>query len=260
MYPYLTLFGISVELYYVMYGVGLVAAVAASLALAKRLRFSRLQAALLTLAGFALGVLGAKLMSYVYIYAMKTASGGAYVPVSGVCLFGALLIMPLFPLLVSRPLKRPAGEASDLLAPGIFLVLAFSKVGCTLGGCCFGVPAAHGIVTPYASFRAFPVQPCEALCTFIVTAFLLVRLYRAKNRRTGDLYPIGMMLYCAQRFFWERFRYYAEPAEARFLGPLTFWQTVSLFSFIIAAIWLAFLYRRKQLPDFSDPKYKVEVI
>ena len=260
MYPYLNVFGKEIELYYVMYGVGLIAAVAVSLILAKRLRFTRPRALALTLAGFALGVAGAKLMSYVYVFAMRAASGGAYVPVSSVCLFGALLIMPLFPACVSRPMRRPAGEISDLLAPGIFLVLAFSKVGCTLGGCCFGVPWPRGIATPHAACRAFPVQPLEALCTFAVTAFLLVWLLRAKNRRAGDLYPIGMMLYCAQRLFWERFRYYEQPAEARFLGTLTFWQTVALFSFIIGAVWAVTLYRRRQTPDFSDPKYRIEPV
>lgn len=257
MYPELTVFGLTIELYYAMYGVGVAAALVIGVLTAKRHRFSRLRTVVLTLVGFTFGVVGAKLMSYIYVYALRWASRGAFVPDSSVCLFGALLFLPVFLLPLSRLIRRPAGALLDLLTPGNFVVLAFSKVGCTLGGCCFGVPAAHGIRTPYAAFTAFPVQPLEALSTFAVTAVLLVWLYRSDRRRTGDLYPMGMMLYCFCRFFWEHFRYYAQPAEARFLGPLTFWQTVSLLSFIIGAVWMTALYRKRPEIDFSDPRYAI---
>jgi phosphatidylglycerol:prolipoprotein diacylglycerol transferase len=53
----------------------------------------------------------------------------------------------------------------DVGVVGLTVLLAFGRVGCTLGGCCHGLPSSLGLRyrrEPEGTLRRFPVQPIEA--------------------------------------------------------------------------------------------------
>ncbi|MCH9684598.1 MAG: prolipoprotein diacylglyceryl transferase [Deltaproteobacteria bacterium] len=76
----------------------------------------------------------------------------------------------------------PVWRSLDLLLVGLAVTLAFGRVGCLVGGCCFGKPAAWGICYPpechhrSPPIRRFPVQLLEAVFwgTAAVLASVLV--------------------------------------------------------------------------------------
>ena len=86
----------------------------------------------------------------------------------------------------------------------------FGRIGCFLGGCCYGIPCDFGFVytqNPIAmanGVRRFPVQLLEALfCFFLfLLLFSLFRRGRCKNR----LLALYLGIYSVGRFFLEYLR------------------------------------------------------
>lgn len=105
----------------------------------------------------------------------------------------------------SVPFKTVAG----LMTPVIPLFHSFGRVGCFLGGCCWGVPAPWGPVYHYSpaapnGVPLFPVQLFEAggnLLLFLLLAWLSRRLVRK-----WLVLPLYLGCYAALRFVLEFFR------------------------------------------------------
>lgn len=95
------------------------------------------------------------------------------------------------------------------LAPGIALGHFFGRIGCFLGGCCYGAPteSVFGVVFPEGSppalqFGATPVHPTqlyEAAALFVI--FFILLGWGRKNA-----FPLYAILYGSARFVLEFFR------------------------------------------------------
>lgn len=99
---------------------------------------------------------------------------------------------------------------ADLTAMVAPLFHTFGRIGCFLGGCCYGIPCDFGFIytqNPIAmanGVRRFPVQLLEALfcfCLFLLL-FSLFRRGRCKNR----LLALYLGVYSVGRFFLEYLR------------------------------------------------------
>lgn len=99
---------------------------------------------------------------------------------------------------------------ADLTAMVAPLFHTFGRIGCFLGGCCYGIPCDFGFIytqNPIAmanGVRRFPVQLLEALfcfCLFLLL-FSLFRRGRCKNR----LLALYLGIYSVGRFFLEYLR------------------------------------------------------
>lgn len=128
---------------------------------------------------------------------------------------------------------------SDLFACAIPLFHAFGRVGCFLGGCCYGIPCRWGVtatgnplVPEVNGVCRFPVQLAEAGCElglFIV----LLRLFR-KGKRSGQLVVCYLLGYAPLRFGLEFLR--GDAARGFFLNLSTSqWLSVLLFC---TALWI----------------------
>jgi phosphatidylglycerol:prolipoprotein diacylglycerol transferase len=126
---------------------------------------------------------------------------------------------------------------ADSAAPAIPLLHFFGRIGCFLGGCCYGIEGAFGF-TFHRSFvetangvTRFPVQLLEA--AFNLGLFLLlVRLGRS-GRFKGRLVFLYLLLYSTGRFFIEFLR---GDAYRGFWGPLSTSQIISIALFVFAAV------------------------
>ena len=128
-------------------------------------------------------------------------------------LFGAIAGIILF----CRIRKTPARPFLNAMCCTFPLMHAFGRVGCALGGCCYGIEyhgfcamqytADHinpGISDHIADFPRFPVQPMEAVLELVI-CFLLVRIYL----KTQDRYPLAaiyLFVYGIVRFLDEFLR------------------------------------------------------
>lgn len=102
----------------------------------------------------------------------------------------------------------------DLCAPLIPLVHAFGRIGCFLGGCCYG-REYHGFGSVQFPYNAqipelsevprIPVQLIEAGCNFLMSGVLLY-LAKKKHLRNGQLLGIYLIYYPVLRFITELLR------------------------------------------------------
>ncbi len=81
----------------------------------------------------------------------------------------------------------------DAMAPLIPLFHAFARIGCFLGGCCYGIESEFGIiirgnplVPELNDVRRFPVQLLESVCCFALF-FLLEWLYKRLWEKPGKI-------------------------------------------------------------------------
>jgi phosphatidylglycerol:prolipoprotein diacylglycerol transferase len=125
----------------------------------------------------------------------------------------------------------------DIAASAIPLFHFFGRIGCFLGGCCFGIEspfgftALHGIVDEANGVNRFPVQLLESLFNGILF-FVLARLRKAGYFRNRVLY-LYLLSYSTGRFFIEFLRGDGYRGKWLFLSTS---QIISLLIFGIAII------------------------
>lgn len=99
---------------------------------------------------------------------------------------------------------------TDIMAAGVPLFHVFGRIGCFLGGCCYGVESDFGFAfhnsLAYGAngVNRFPVQLFEAGFCLLITVFLL-RLSRC-DKVKGRLFYIYLFTYAIGRFILEFFR------------------------------------------------------
>lgn len=189
------------------------------------------------------GFFGAFLMGQIQNFVMSLT--GLEYSVSRMRIFGGLLFTPLFLYIPVRYLAGDFRLISDVFAPGAYLILGCSKIGCAIYGCCYGIPWEHGVATPFEEHLCFPVQLLEALLCFVLFGVMYF-LYTKDCLKKGTAYPVGLILYGIVRFLVEYLRFYPEDHRTFFLG-VNFWQLVSVLTVIIAILWLVIALLEKQL-------------
>lgn len=233
---------IEIKMYDFMYVVGFVGMFLICMLTKNRYKTNTIRAITYTLVTFVFGVAGAKLMGELYTYTMIEISKGSYDPNSGVCIFGALMFLPVFMGILAVGSREKYRKLMDYMTPGIFFILGCAKLGCLLEGCCYGIPAENGVYNRHLDYLVFPVQFYESICTFVVVAILVFIMIKRGNIRYGSLYPIGTILYCICRIIWENYRHYEQDIEFDFLFSLTYWQHWAIIAVTVSVIWLVVLY------------------
>lgn len=114
----------------------------------------------------------------------------------------------------------------DPYAIGLPLGQALGRVGCFLGGCCYGRPLEH----PAFGLTTHPAQLYEAALDFGVAATLFA--IRKQPRAPGLLFRYYLLSYAAIRFVMDFFR----GDEKEVLGPLSYAQWFVL-ACAIALAW-----------------------
>ena len=160
--------------------------------------------------------------------------GGLFGAIAGVCIF-------------CRIMKVPVRTFMNPLACVFPLMHAFGRLGCTLGGCCYGIEyhgilAIHytsaqinpGISDNLADFPRFPVQPLEAVCELLLCVFLVLLYLKTQDR--FSLVLIYLFTYGVIRFLDEFLR---GDTVRGIWGPFSTSQWIALGCIIvIAAVYL----------------------
>ncbi len=194
---------------------------------------------------------------------------------SGFVLYGGLITAVLIGALYCKMRGESVAKLADLAAPLMMLGLAFGRVGCFLNGCCFGdvwhgfcavrFPAGSGVfqhqrdtgqVDPGAA-QSEPVVPTQLFETAVALAlfFVLSAYDRKRKRNTGETFLLMGAGYSAWRFVVEFMR---DDPRPKWLGDLTYSQTLSIFVFAAAAVAYYFVRTKRVEPklasDAAPPK------
>ena len=172
---------------------------------------------------------------------------------SGFVFYGALIGALLGMLIYCRKFKIPTLKLLDLAAPAIAFAHGFGRIGCFLGGCCYGIPMnpPFGMYFKHSPFVAhdvayFPVQLVESVFLFILAAGLFVfSIKKLKNPENADGKVLGLYIisYSVGRFILEFFRF----DEAR--GFLLSLSTSQIMALLLLPVGIYFLIRKKRKPE-----------
>lgn len=161
----------------------------------------------------------------------------------GLSFHGGLAGGLLAAFLYSRKKAIPFLELADLCSPGLILAYGFTRIGCFLNGCCYGIPTSlpWGVrfhldpVSPEMTAPSHPTQLYSAAAAVLL--FMALRAIEKRRRFVGQVFVSFLCLYSLYRFLLEFLRR-GVTAEVVFLG-LTEAQLVSLLilAFTIPILW-----------------------
>jgi len=130
----------------------------------------------------------------------------------GLTIYGAVLGAALGIWVYSKFSHFKFGYVADLVAPGVILAQAIGRIGCTINGCCYGIPTSlpWGVIyTRPASFAysaslalpegmgLHPTQVYELIFCLVVFAVLLK--LRGRFKPDGSIFLIYLSLYSLWR-------------------------------------------------------------
>lgn len=126
-----------------------------------------------------------------------------------------LLFLVPAALLFFKIFGVPVAAGLDLIGLFLPLLIAWTRLGCFLGGCCYGIPCRFGPVYPPEVFvpyrlgcqkyspgqatneRVFPIQLVESA----VNLLLWIVLLHYEVLLKGKVLPVYLLSYCFYRFF-----------------------------------------------------------
>ena len=248
MHPYLHLFGLTLPAYGTMVALGFVAAVLIALWRACRQGLDGLCAFCIVAGAFIGAMAGAAALYWAVTYppaelwALLRAGRLLDEGHLGFVFYGGLIAALPGALLGARLSGARLGDYAGAILPGAPLGHAIGRVGCLLGGCCYGVPTRFPVAVVYppwsgapSGVRLFPVQPLESLILLGICALLTAYTRRPRPaRRVLGLYLIS---YAPCRFALEFLR--GDAIRGR-LGALSTSQWLSLLLLGAGlALWLS---------------------
>lgn len=196
MYQYLDLgSGFRLPLYNLLIGIGIVLGVLFLLWQIKQKKISpRLENNILIALMIAIvsGVLGAKLFEILYHPEYHHLPFALLFKTTGYTFLGGFVFGALGFIATNFVLKTPQKLAINLVAPSLMLAHAFGRIGCFLGGCCYGAPTDFwfGVVYPEGSLAhhhfgdsvsLHPVPIYEVL--FLLSLFIVTTTWIAFKKR-----------------------------------------------------------------------------
>jgi len=157
------------------------------------------------LIGIPSGAVISRLLHVIDRWGYYSQNPGQIIGAAGLTIYGAVLGAALGVWIYSKVGKPQFGYFADLTAPGIILAQIIGRVGCTINGCCYGMPTSlpWGVVYAHPDSYAplgiaiHPTQLYEIIYNLIVFAVLLKLKGRLKP--DGSLFLIYLSLYSLWR-------------------------------------------------------------
>ncbi len=263
MFPTVEVFGRTVGMYGVCAATGFLLMLLCVALLARRRRVvgpdAAVVMALVAFSGAAVGavVLYGATNVPLMVQAVGAYLGGSYASLGdllhdlllcfgGFVFYGGLIGGLVACCLYSRRRGWDVPEVLDLFAVAVPLFHTFGRIGCFLGGCCYGVEADWGLTftdSPIASANGVPrvpVQLVESACNLVIFCALLALFL--KDRLRGRLVAVYGLAYGAVRFVDEFWR---GDAYRGIWGPFSTSQWISLAVAVAAVAYLVAMHRRR---------------
>lgn len=174
-----------------------------------------------------------------YISSWEDAWSAFQLLAGGMVYYGGLFGALVGGYLYCRALKIDFGLHLDAVVPAIPLFHTFGRIGCLLGGCCYGVESEYGWFFPYSPLadphvRYFPIQLVEAGLNFLL--FWVLLLLPKVRIPKGKLLWIYFPAYGVMRFILEFWR--GDEVRGIYFGLSTS-QWISLLLVVLSVIvWL----------------------
>ena len=256
MYPneLFNIFGLSIDLYLICFLVGVIVCLIFTILAMKKTGYSSTARDTIIMIGiFAIiiGLLSASLFQAIYNLAAGkgfTFEGMTFIGglIGGVISFVGLYF--LFVYVINPRLKEKSFFKANMnkgiwyllrIAPiSITIAHGFGRIGCLFAGCCHGHETHewYGIYSNNAGTTVVPTQLYEAIFLFVLSAVLILLLFKFKSKDTMAIYLVS---YGIWRFVIEYFRDDYRGSFIPGLSPSQFWSILM----VIGGIAFFFIYR-----------------
>jgi phosphatidylglycerol---prolipoprotein diacylglyceryl transferase len=141
-----------------------------------------------------------------------------YVGIAGLSMMGGVVLAIASAFIFFLIKRKKPWPVFDVMMPMFALGTGFTRIGCFLNGCCFGVPTDHyGVIFPpdslagyiYPGIPIIPTQLYESAAGFLILG--LVLWGERFKKFDGHSFWVTLGLYALWRFIIDFFRYY-EPS------------------------------------------------
>ncbi|MBQ1193904.1 MAG: prolipoprotein diacylglyceryl transferase [Lachnospiraceae bacterium] len=262
MLPAINIGGFELPLYGLVSIIGFVAAIAVACHLSPKSGWPRVDILFASFYGIIGLVIGAKLLYFIaylpnIIKYWDLFRGRPFTILmygfSGFVFYGGLIGFALGVWIYTKQFRIRFAPIMNVVAPAIPLMHAFGRIGCFLGGCCYGIEyhgpfAIHfpenSEVKSLGDFPRFPTQLVESLFNFILFATLFTYIKKGKPKE-GQVLGIYLIAYPIERFLIEFLR--GDAIRGKFLFLSTS-QWISLLLLPIG-IYLTFIHHKKELKN-----------
>lgn len=258
MYPFIYLFGKQISTYTVMAVIGLLVTGFFFCKLIKKRGLDDNEGIIFLLISCIGILLGAKILyaltnidKFFLITKVKTIKDFftfMSILFGGGVFYGGLLGGCLAGVIYVKIRKLPFSIYADTAAVSIPLFHSIARLGCFLGGCCYGIESSFGFIasnnnfTDIGTVRRFPVQVLESIINLLIFLFLLYLL--KKKILEGKLLYIYLLLYAVARFLLEYLR--GDEIRGFVLGLST-----SQFISVVIVLILLVMFFYKKIKNFS---------
>lgn len=173
-------------------------------------------------------------------FEFSTLKNALQICFGGMVFYGGF-IGSVISLVIYKRKEKPEVKKTifDVFAICVPLFHFFGRIGCFLGGCCYGIESKFGftahneLVPEINGVRRFPIALVEGLFNLLLFVFLL-NLFNKKSQK-GNLIYLYSIIYSTGRFIFEFFR--GDMVRGVFLGASTS-QWISIILFTISTIAL----------------------
>ncbi|MBR2431753.1 MAG: prolipoprotein diacylglyceryl transferase [Clostridia bacterium] len=217
--------------------------------------------------GFAAMAAGAFVLnSFFHSIAQKTIVFGGITWLGGV-----LVAFPVTIVLIHKFCPYVKGEALEyfnFMIPGIVLAHGFGRIGCFLGGCCYGaqIDSIFGISFPEGSLAAhtypaasggslpvLPTQLFEAVFEFVLFIILMI-LYKKLKNHFLEIYAIGYGIF---RFSLEFLRGDDRGATGLIMTPSQLMSLILMIGGVVVILYnknILFKKTRQKMASFKEER------
>jgi phosphatidylglycerol:prolipoprotein diacylglycerol transferase len=247
---------LEISSYFFFNTLGFIVGLAVFLLFAKKQSLPLVEIAAFALFGVAVSILGGKLFNAAVHFVRNVSSGLDWFQGIGFAFrgrgsfYGGLAGGSFFALWYLRRYSLPFWNVGDALAPAIALGHAVMKVGCFMGGCCFGRPSQSFLAVNFPSLpeARHPAQLYET--AFNILNFFILALVFRKRRFEGQLVSLYVINYSIIHFLLVYFR---DNPRIRYVwqGPsvltsLSFGQLINVLGLIFGVLLYAVLKRKAE--------------
>lgn len=239
--------GLTIYWYGVLITLGILAAITFSWFRAKRYGLTHDDLTDLAFLVIIVGIFGARILYILTNLEYFIANPGQIfqLQMQGMAFLGIVLFNIPAVLIFAKVRKINFWRMVDLAAPAIAIGYFFGRLGCFMGGCCYGPECSWGIkmqaVNP--DIAIFPTQLLNALVAVII---FVVLFFMSKNKslKAGELFIYFIYLYAGLSFGTEFLR--ADAGHSPLFGtPFNSAQWADL-AMLVAAFCLHLFYIRRQ--------------
>jgi len=190
------------------------------------------------LVGIPSGIVISRLLHVIDLWDYYIQNPGEIIGGSGLTIYGAVLGAALGIWVYSKFSKLRFGYIADLIVPGLILAQVVGRVGCTINGCCYGLPTSlpWGIVYTHPDslgplgVAVHPTQVYEII--YLLMIFGVALWLRGWLKPDGSLFLVYLGLYSAWRigidFLREGTPFLFSLHQAQVIGIIVLAITISL--------------------------------